>query len=46
MAKEIKKVAIQLSLDVDKQGAVAQVKSVTESMKKKRQTPFLGPYLK
>lgn len=34
MAKEIKKVAIQLSLDVDKQGAVAQVKSVTESMKK------------
>lgn len=34
MAKEMKKVAIQLSLDVDKQGAVAQVKSVTEQMKK------------
>lgn len=34
MAKEMKKVAIQLSLDVDKQGAIAQVKSVTEQMKK------------
>lgn len=29
-----KKIAIQLSLDVDKQGAVAQVKNVTEQMKK------------
>lgn len=34
MADKTKKVAIQLSLDVDKQGAVAQVKSVTEQMKK------------
>lgn len=34
MAKEMKKVAIQLSLDVDKQGAIAQVKNVTEQMKK------------
>lgn len=34
MADKAKKVAIQLSLDVDKQGAVAQVKGVTEQMKK------------
>ncbi len=34
MADKVKKVAIQLSLDVDKQGAVAQVKGVTEQMKK------------
>lgn len=34
MADKTKKVAIQLSLDVDKQGAVAQVKGVTEQMKK------------
>lgn len=34
MADKVKKVAIQLSLDVDKQGAIAQVKGVTEQMKK------------